>query len=63
MFDQFTQCLRSRLEGDGESPVQAAKPVAGMSIAATALKGAVSRTVDRAKKKIGLSSTDPGDSV
>ena len=63
MFDQFTLCLRNRLEGNGESPAQAAKPVAGMSIAATALKGAFSRTVDRAKKKISLLSTEPDDSA
>ena len=59
MFDQFTQCLRSRLEGGADAasgPAQAA-PVAGMSIAATALKGAFRRTVDSAKEKIGLSSS------
>lgn len=62
MFDQFTANVKSRLEGDGEQEAVAAKPVAGMSIAAKALKGAVSRTVDRAKEKIGLSVTDPDDS-
>lgn len=65
MFDQFTQCLRSRLEGGAAAdaaPARAA-PVAGMSIAATALKGAFRRTVDSAKEKIGLSSSASDDEL
>lgn len=54
MFDQFTANVKSRLEGDGDQEVVAAKPVAGMSVAATAVKGVLSRGVSSARSKMGL---------
>ena len=54
MFDQFTACVKSRLEGDGDQEVVASTPVAGMSVAAAALKGVVGRGVASARDKIGL---------
>jgi len=54
MFDQFTVCVKSRLEGDGDQELVAAKPVAGMTVAATALKGVLNRGVASARDKIGL---------
>ena len=54
MFDQFTANVKGRLEGYGDQEAVAAQPVAGMAVAATALKGALSRGVASARNKIGL---------
>ena len=63
MFDQFTACVKSRLEGGGDQEVASSKPVAGMSVAAAALKGVVSRGVAGARDKIGLGKALSKDEV
>ena len=67
MFEQFTTSLRSKLEGTAESEAEVAKeeskPVAGLSLAGTALKGVLSRTIQIAKEKLGLSREDPSASA
>ena len=54
LFDQFTESVRGKLEGtsDDAAGAEGAAAVAGASLAATALKGAVRRTVRATKDKL-----------